>query len=82
MTLSESVMERSRLEEIISELVWKEIKAAQTAFNVLTDCVSNGVDIDDEDAMVSCVAAGAKGKTDERPILFILEQLNGTIEDT
>lgn len=82
MTLSEAVMERSRLEEVISELVWKEIKAAQSAFNVLTDCVSNGIDVDDEDVMVACVANGAKGKTDERPILFILEQLNGAIEDT
>lgn len=40
------------------------------------------MDIDDEDASVACVAVRAKGSVHERGILFLLEQLNGTIEDT
>lgn len=48
----------------------------------MADCVGNGADVDDEDAMVACVAEGAKGKPAERSVLFILEQISGAIEDT
>lgn len=40
------------------------------------------MDVDDEDAAVACVAERAKGSKHERGVLFLLEQLNGTIEDT
>lgn len=82
MTVSEALMERSRLEEVVQELVVRNIDAAQSAFNVLTDCVGNGVDLDDEDASVGCLAERAKGRPDERSVLFLLEQVNGSIEDT
>lgn len=81
-TMTDAVMEKSRLEEVIKELVWRNIAAGQSAFNLLTDCIGGGTDVSDEDALVSCIATKAEGQPDEQAVLFVLEQLSSSIEDT